>query len=251
MGTSMAGTTGMTALHRHGRPRLPSSSTHSADEGSRSFDDGDPRRLRLNKVLAGIALILLAPLLVVIAIAIKLSSKGPIIYTQPRVGLDRRRDEDECVDHRRVQDLGGKPFRIYKFRTMEVDAESESGAVWAKQDDPRVTWFGKVLRKTRLDELPQLFNVLIGEMSIVGPRPERPAIFADLRNKVPTYQYRQRTRPGITGLAQINQQYDRSLDDVRRKVAYDLEYIEKQSFLEDLRIMIKTLPVVFFRRGGW
>ncbi len=248
MGTSMAG---ITDLHRHSQPQVQREQIFPAGDGPRPFDDQDPRRLKLNKILAGIALFLLSPLLVAIAVTIKLTSKGPIIYHQPRVGLDRRRDDDTCTDRRRVQDLGGEPFRIYKFRTMTVDAENESGAVWAKQDDPRVTWFGKVLRKTRLDELPQLFNVLRGEMSIVGPRPERPAIFADLREKVPTYQYRQRTRPGITGLAQINQQYDQSLDDVRRKVEYDLEYIKKQSLLEDLRIMIKTLPVVFFRRGGW
>jgi lipopolysaccharide/colanic/teichoic acid biosynthesis glycosyltransferase len=223
----------------------------SSANGSHPPEQDDPLRLKLNKTLAGIALFLLAPLLVAIAVAIKLTSKGPIIYTQPRVGLDRRSDDETSPKHHRVQDLGGKPFRIYKFRTMTVDAEKNSGAVWAQKNDPRVTWLGGLLRKSRLDELPQLFNVLSGEMNMVGPRPERPAIFADLRDKVPTYQHRQRTRPGITGLAQINQQYDRNLDDVRRKVAYDLEYIEKQSILEDLRIMLKTLPVVFFRRGGW
>ena len=248
MGTSMAG---ITDLHRHSQPQVRREQIFPAGDGPHPFDDEDPRRLKLDKALAGVGLLLISPLLVAIAVTIKLGSKGPIIYTQARVGLDRRRDDDACPNRRRVQDLGGEPFRIYKFRTMTVDAENESGAVWAQQNDPRVTWLGKVLRRTRLDELPQLFNVLRGEMSIVGPRPERPAIFADLRDKVPTYQYRQRTRPGITGLAQINQQYDQNLDDVRRKVEYDLEYIKKQSLIEDVRIMIKTLPVVFFRRGGW
>lgn len=242
--------TGIRELHPHNQPQvLPQESITLGDGGS-VLNDEDPLRLRLNKIMAGVALVLLSPLLLAIAVVIKLTSKGPIIYSQPRIGLDRRRDDTRSNRHR-VQDLGGSPFRIYKFRTMTVDAEKESGAVWAQENDPRVTLFGKILRKSRLDELPQLFNVLRGEMSMVGPRPERPAIFADLKNKVPTYQYRQLTRPGITGLAQINQQYDQNLDDVRRKVAYDLEYIKHQSMLEDLRIMVKTIPVVLFRRGGW
>lgn len=247
MGISM---TGIREIHRHDQPQVLYKEFFPAGVGTSRSKDEDQRRLRLNKIMAGIALILLSPLFLAIGVAIKLTSKGPIIYSQPRIGLDRRRD-DANSNHHRVQDLGGKPFRIYKFRSMTVDAENESGAVWAEQNDPRVTWFGKGLRKSRLDELPQLFNVLRGEMSIVGPRPERPVIFADLRDKVPTYQYRQRIRPGITGLAQINQQYDQNLDDVRRKVEYDLEYIEHQSMLEDLRIMVKTIPVVLFRKGGW
>jgi lipopolysaccharide/colanic/teichoic acid biosynthesis glycosyltransferase len=134
---------------------------------------------------------------------------------------------------------------------MRVDAERESGAVWAAQDDPRVTPLGRLLRQYRLDEIPQLLNVLRGEMNIVGPRPERPTIFAELREHIAEYPLRQRAKPGITGLAQINHHYDRSLDDVRTKVRFDLEYIRRQSLREDLRIMLKTLPVVLFRRGGW
>ena len=247
MGISMTGTPD---LQLHSQPTVQREQVYRAGDTPHTLDYENPRRLKLNKIMAGVALFLLAPLLLAIAVMIKLTSKGPIIYTQSRVGLDRRRDDGANANHR-VQDLGGKPFRIYKFRTMTVDAEQASGAIWAQKNDPRVTWFGGLLRKSRLDELPQLFNVLRGEMSMVGPRPERPAIFADLRDKVPTYQYRQRTRPGITGLAQINQQYDQNLDDVRRKVAYDLEYIEHQSMMEDLRIMVKTVPVVLFRRGGW
>ena len=143
------------------------------------------------------------------------------------------------------------PFRIYKFRSMTVEAEKNSGAVWATKDDARVTWVGKILRKARLDELPQFFNVVKGEMSVVGPRPERPAIFADLKSQVDNYQIRQRALPGITGLAQISQAYDASLDDVRSKVEHDLQYIQHQSIKEDFRIMLKTIPVVLFRRGGW
>lgn len=208
-------------------------------------------RARVNFWIALVALVLLTPFILLIATAIKLTSKGPIIYTQPRVGLDRRRDVTSPSNYRRVQDLGGMPFRIYKFRTMTVDAEKDSGAVWAGKDDARVTWVGRILRKGRLDELPQFFNVLMGEMSIVGPRPERPAIFANLKSQVDNYEVRQRTLPGITGLAQISQSYDATIDDVRRKVEYDLEYIERRGILEDLRIMVKTVPVVLFLRGGW
>lgn len=211
----------------------------------------DAIRARVNFWIAFVALVLLTPFILLIAAAIKLTSKGPIIYSQPRVGLDRRRDVTSPSNYRRVQDLGGMPFRIYKFRTMTVDAERDSGAVWAGKDDARVTWVGRILRKARLDELPQFFNVLMGEMSIVGPRPERPAIFANLKSQVDDYQVRQRTLPGITGLAQISQSYDTSIEDVRRKIQYDLEYIERQSIFEDLRIMINTVPVVLFRRGGW
>ena len=117
--------------------------------------------------------------------------------------------------------------------------------------DPRVTWVGRMLRQTRLDELPQLFNVLNGDMNVVGPRPERPSIFARLADEVVDYPLRQAARPGITGLAQISQQYDSSVEDVRRKLAFDLEYIRTQSFWLDLRIMLKTVPVILFRKGGW
>ena len=143
------------------------------------------------------------------------------------------------------------PFRIYKFRSMTVEAEKDSGAVWAAKNDSRVTWVGRIIRTARLDELPQFFNVLKGEMRIVGPRPERPAIFANLKEQVDNYQVRQRALPGITGLAQISQAYDASIEDVRAKVEHDLQYIERQNIKEDLRIMLKTIPVVLFRRGGW
>jgi lipopolysaccharide/colanic/teichoic acid biosynthesis glycosyltransferase len=134
---------------------------------------------------------------------------------------------------------------------MRVDAEKDTGAVWAQQEDPRVTPVGRVLRQYRLDELPQFFNVLRGEMNIVGPRPERPQIFARLREDIVEYPLRQRAKPGITGLAQINNKYDACLDDVRRKVDFDLRYIQRQSVSEDLKIMLKTVPVILFRRGGW
>lgn len=208
-------------------------------------------RQGVNMGLAGIALVVLSPLLLVIGLLVKLTSRGPIFYTQERVGLDRRARSLRPTNHRRALDLGGQPFTIYKFRTMSMDAEHKTGAVWAAKDDPRVTQIGRFLRQYRLDELPQLINVLKGEMSIVGPRPERPAIFAQLRANIAEYPLRQRAKPGITGLAQINHHYDACLDDVKKKVEFDLQYIQRQSLLEDLKIMVKTVPVVLLRRGGW
>ena len=205
----------------------------------------------VNLTLALMALLALLPVFVLIAVLIRLTSRGPVFYLQERVGLDRRLPGPGPHNHRRAHDLGGRPFTIYKFRTMRVDAEQLSGAVWAQQQDPRVTPLGRVLRQYRLDELPQLLNVLRGEMNIVGPRPERPTIFAELRGHIAEYPLRQRAKPGITGLAQINHHYDRSIDDVRTKVGYDLEYIRRQSLREDLRIMLKTIPVILLRRGGW
>jgi lipopolysaccharide/colanic/teichoic acid biosynthesis glycosyltransferase len=205
----------------------------------------------LNILFALTALVLLLPIMLVIALLIRLTSRGPALYTQARIGLDRRLPFVTNHNQRRQRDLGGQPFTIYKFRTMRVDAEHHSGAVWAQQRDPRVTPIGRLLRQYRLDELPQLLNVLKGEMNIVGPRPERPTIFAELREHIAEYPLRQRAKPGITGLAQINHHYDRSLDDVRTKVHYDLEYIRRQSVAEDFRIMLKTVPVILLRRGGW
>ncbi|MDQ2683084.1 MAG: sugar transferase, partial [Chloroflexota bacterium] len=146
----------------------------------------------INFLIAAIALFLALPLLLLIAVAIKLTSRGPVLYTQERVGLGRRVTGTGPDDPRRVRDLGGRPFTIYKFRTMRVDAEAQSGAVWATQNDPRVTPVGRFLRQYRLDEIPQLLNVMRGEMNIVGPRPERPTIFAELREHIKEYPLRQR-----------------------------------------------------------
>jgi lipopolysaccharide/colanic/teichoic acid biosynthesis glycosyltransferase len=208
-------------------------------------------RAWVNTLLAIVALVVLSPLMLLIAVVVKLTSRGPALYTQTRVGLDRRLPGSGADNHRRALDLGGKPFTIYKFRTMYLDAERQSGAVWATKGDARITPVGHFLRQYRLDELPQLFNVLKGEMNIVGPRPERPTIFAELTQNIAEYPLRQRAKPGITGLAQINHHYDECLDDVRKKVQYDLEYIQRQGLLEDFKIMLKTIPVVLLRRGGW
>ncbi len=205
----------------------------------------------LNVIVAFVGLVITMPVWLLIAAAIKLTSRGPVFYTQTRVGLDSRCDDGRRPDSRRSHDIGGRPFTIYKFRTMTVDAEREGQAVWASANDQRVTNFGGFLRSCRLDELPQLLNVLRGEMNIVGPRPERPQLFAELRTQIPHYAQRQRVPPGITGHAQVHLQYDTSVEDVKKKVQHDLEYIAKRSAWEDFKIMLKTIPVMLFRKGGW
>jgi lipopolysaccharide/colanic/teichoic acid biosynthesis glycosyltransferase len=205
----------------------------------------------LNVAAAVLLLLAAAPLMVVVALAVKLTSPGPVLFTQPRVGLDRRRGWPAGrFNHQRSIDYGGRLFRIYKFRTMTHPKDRGQKQSWARPDDPRITPLGRILRKTRLDELPQLFNVLKGDMNIVGPRPEQPEIFRKLRKEIPEYSYRQRVLPGITGWAQVNRHYDRCIADVRRKVALDLEYIHRQSAMEDLRIMVRTVPVMLFQRGS-
>jgi lipopolysaccharide/colanic/teichoic acid biosynthesis glycosyltransferase len=198
-----------------------------------------------------IGLLLLLPLFILIAVAIRLSSRGPVIYAQTRVGLDRRWRETLALRERRLEDLGGQVFTIFKFRTMRVDAERFSGAVWAQAHDPRVTPIGRFLRKFRLDELPQLWNIVRGDMNIVGPRPERPSIAARLREDIPEYRFRHRVRPGLTGLAQINQHYDACLEDVRAKVRWDLTYLRTQSLWLDVRIILQTVPAVLLKFRGW
>jgi len=204
-----------------------------------------------NLVVAAVMLVLLSPVMLLAALIVMATSRGPVLYTQTRVGVDRRWARTRALHERRREDLGGVPFTIYKFRSMKLDAEVNGQAVWAKQDDDRVTSVGKFMRRSRVDELPQLFNVIRGDMNIVGPRPERPSIFVRLREQIADYPVRQRVKPGITGLAQICNPYDTNLDDVRRKVAFDIEYMRNQSLVEDIRIMAKTVPVMLFRVGGW
>lgn len=210
----------------------------------------DGARRALNVSIAILALLLALPVMAVIAVLIKLTSRGPVLFAQPRVGLDRRAPDHAGGNWRRHSDFGGQTFTMYKFRTMRANGDS-APQVWALRDDPRVTAVGSVLRKFRLDELPQLWNVLVGDMNVVGPRPEQPAIFASLREQIDEYQTRQRVLPGITGWAQINRAYDSCVDDVREKLSYDLEYIRQRSALEDLKIMCLTPAVMLGRRGGW
>ena len=207
----------------------------------------------VNVLVAGLALMLLAPICVVVAVLIKLTSPGPVFYTQTRVGADRRgrrSEEPDAAGERRREDFGGQPFTILKFRSMRVDAEANGQAVWATKHDSRITPLGQVLRKSRLDEVPQLINVMRGEMNIVGPRPERPSIVVRLCEHVTAYPMRHRVKPGITGWAQINHSYDASIEDVRKKVAFDLEYIRTQSLWLDVKIMCLTIPVMVFKRGA-
>jgi exopolysaccharide biosynthesis polyprenyl glycosylphosphotransferase len=172
-------------------------------------------------------LLLLIPFLLLINVFI---NKGPLLYTQERVGKK------------------GKSFKIYKLRSMVVDAE-KNGAVWAEKNDMRITKFGKFLRKTRLDEFPQFFNILKGEMSVIGPRPERPIFVADLSKKIPFYPTRHIIKPGLTGWAQVNTSYGASVEDSLTKLQYDLFYIKHRNVFLDLNIAIKTLSTVIFYRG--
>jgi lipopolysaccharide/colanic/teichoic acid biosynthesis glycosyltransferase len=240
--------------HRTSRPARRGNKLRLVEDGQARLtvqDRSESLNRALNVTLAVIALVVLAPVYIFLAILVKLTSRGPVFYSQTRIGIDRRAGRASAPSHRRIQDLGGQVVTIYKFRTMYVNAEQHSGAVWAAKADPRVTRVGQWLRKYRLDELPQLINVLKGDMNIVGPRPERPSIFLKMCKEIPDYAARQRSKPGITGLAQINQHYDSSVDDVRNKLRFDLLYLSRQCLLEDFKIMLKTVPVMLFRRGGW
>jgi sugar transferase (PEP-CTERM system associated) len=179
-------------------------------------------------LIASLLLIILSPVMVLVAIAVKLTSPGPIFHRQVRVGLD------------------GKPFTIYKFRSMYVDAEARTGPVWATKDDPRITPVGKWIRRFRLDELPQLLNVIRSDMSLVGPRPERPEFVKSLAEKIPYYNYRHCVRPGITGWAQINYKYGDTMEDVIMKLEYDLYYIKNLAVSLDLFIIFHTAKVMLF-----
>ena len=201
-----------------------------------------------NIAVAAVALVILLPAIIVIGFLIRLDSPGPVVYRQLRIGLDRRgRLDERDRTGRRVSDLGGRPFMLYKFRTMRVDAELDSGPVWATRDDTRATRVGRWLRRTRLDEIPQFWNVLKGDMAVVGPRPERPNFVLELQKEIDGYRLRNRVKPGITGWAQVHKPSDQSVEDVREKVGYDLEYVRRRSLWFDLMIMFRTLPVMFER----
>lgn len=182
-------------------------------------------------VLSLILLILSSPITLAFMIAIKLDSKGPVFYLQERMGLN------------------GKIFKIVKFRTMVQDAEKVSGPVWSTKDDPRITKVGKFIRKVRIDEIPQAVNVLMGDMSFVGPRPERPYFVEKLSEEIPLYKRRLKVRPGITGWAQVKHKYDETIEDVKMKLRYDLFYIENMSLRMDFKIIFRTVFVVLFGKG--
>jgi len=201
-----------------------------------------------------IGLILTVPFFIVIPILIKLDSPGPVFYRQERIGINRRRlnikvQKEMGMADRRKKAGFGKPFMVIKFRTMHRYAEKTSGPVWAKKKDPRITRIGAFLRATRIDEIPQLFNVLKGDMSLVGPRPEREFFIRKLKNSIDNYEKRLLVKPGLTGLAQVEHKYDESEDDVRLKVKYDIDYIRNLKILMDFKIILKTVFVVLSAKG--
>lgn len=225
----------LTRLYEHLSQRVP---VRHIDEhwfiacfsGSRGSFHAHAKRI-LDVSFACVGLLFALVLWPCIAIAIALGDSGPLLYSQERVGLDGRR------------------FRLYKFRTMRCDAE-QHGAVWARPNDERVTRVGRFLRQTRLDELPQLFNVLKGDMSLVGPRPERPEFVQDLERVIPYYQRRHLVLPGVTGWAQVRFPYGGSIADAEEKLKYDLYYLKHRSIVFDLLILLRTVSVVLYKTGA-
>lgn len=194
----------------------------------------EKRLKRLLDILISFIILLISlPITIITAVAIKLDSKGPVFFTQERCGMN------------------GVGFRMIKFRSMFADAEKRTGPVWSAKDDPRITRIGKIIRKLRIDEIPQMINVLRGEMSMVGPRPERPFFVEKLAEEIPYYKRRLKVRPGITGWAQVKHKYDESIEDVKVKLRYDLFYIENMSLRMDFKIIFRTVFVVLFGKGHY
>ncbi|QDV31926.1 UDP-N-acetylgalactosamine-undecaprenyl-phosphate N-acetylgalactosaminephosphotransferase [Planctopirus ephydatiae] len=235
---------------------------------TRCLSEGTRLAKRVMDIVGALVLIAAtAPLMVLAAILVRVSSPGPIIFCQTRVGLNQRksgrrdrRNQRQAVlppgverrhpeNNRRKEDGYGKPFTLYKFRTMRTDAE-KNGAQFAVQGDPRVTPAGRFMRKTRLDELPQLWNVLKGEMSLVGPRPERPEFIEKLSAEIPNYINRLGLKPGLTGLAQVINGYDNDIESFRRKVNLDLLYLQNCSIWNDFKILLRTVRVVLTGSGA-
>jgi sugar transferase (PEP-CTERM system associated) len=183
-------------------------------------------------ILSSVMLVILSPVMLLVVIAIKLDSRGPVLFSQERVGEF------------------GKPFVLYKFRSMRTDAEAKSGPVWAQEDDPRVTRLGRFMRKVRLDELPQLWNVFTGDMSFVGPRPERQFFVEELKKKIPYYNERFSVKPGVTGWAQIMYPYGATEKDALEKLKYDLYYIKNMSFAFDMMVIFRTVKTVLSGSGA-
>jgi sugar transferase (PEP-CTERM system associated) len=203
------------------------------------FSDGPVKTLLTETIrrtvdvgLSLMGIILSAPVMALAALSIKVDSPGPVLFRQGRVGKD------------------GKVFMLYKFRSMTVDAEQRTGPVWASEDDPRITRVGRLLRKIRLDETPQMFNVLRGDMSFIGPRPERPVFVNQLKEQIPFYVLRFAVKPGITGWAQVKYPYGSTVEDALEKLQYDLYYIKNMSIFLDLLILLKSVQVVLFARGA-
>jgi lipopolysaccharide/colanic/teichoic acid biosynthesis glycosyltransferase len=216
----------------------------------------------LDVSLSGTAIILLLPLMALVAVLIKVTSPGPVLFKQERIGINRRRaherhrqqphpnGERRNSDRRRRRGFG-KPFLMYKFRTMVTDAEKDGRPKFAFKGDPRITPLGAILRKARIDELPQFFNVLKGDMSVVGPRPERAYFIDEIDAHIPTFKYRLRAKPGITGLAQVELGYANDTEGMRRKLRFDLKYIQSINVVSDIRILYRTIFVVLTGKGAY
>ena len=230
----------------------------------RSLDGWTQRAKRWMDVFCAVVmLVLLAPVMLLVALAVRLTSPGPVLFRQIRTGLnlraprDRRGSRSDAAGDERRQKSNdrrqatcyGRPFVLYKFRTMRIDAE-KNGAQFATKGDSRVTSIGRFLRKSRLDELPQLWNVLRGEMSLVGPRPERPEFIESLSLEVPNYLLRLGIKPGLTGLAQVLNGYDNDIVGFRRKVALDLLYLQNCCVVNDVKILFRTVSVVLTGKGA-
>ena len=196
----------------------------------------DPLTMVLKRVLdivaSSIGIVLSFPIAILAALAVKLSSRGPIFFMQERVGED------------------GETFRLIKFRTMDQNAEAKSGPVWAQKNDSRITPIGKIMRLTRVDEIPQFLNILGGQMSFVGPRPERPHFVDQLKQDIPFYPLRHTVKPGLTGWAQVCHPYGASIEDAQEKLRYDLYYIKNMSLLFDVNIMLRTVSVILRGTGA-
>lgn len=231
-----------------------------------------PRSLRISKrcvdILGSLILLMItSPIMLAAAVAVKLTSPGPVIYSQTRVGLNLRKKKKadrrtqsqgllaDMSDRRRPnrdrRELNnfGRPFTIYKFRTMRTDAERH-GAQLARQGDSRITPVGRLLRRTRIDELPQLWNILRGDMSLIGPRPERPEFMMQLQTQIPNFMDRLGLKPGLTGIAQVVNGYDNELEGFRRKVSYDLLYLQNCCLWNDIKILFRTIRVVITGEGA-
>jgi sugar transferase (PEP-CTERM system associated) len=204
----------------------------AASPGPCVFAERPSTLRRVSDVVLSLVLLLVTlPVMLFAATAIKLDGLGPVLYRQERVGLD------------------GRLFTLYKFRSMRTDAEA-TGPVWAAQRDSRVTRIGAIMRQTRIDELPQLFNILRGEMSFIGPRPERPHFVEKLAGIIPMYRERNRVKPGLTGWAQVNYPYGASVEDARMKLSYDLYYVKRRSLILDVLILLSTVRVILFQEGA-
>lgn len=258
-----AGTAGAFETYRTGPEPYVDDITYFARGVGRYSEESIKHIIRAKKIfdiiIASLALILAAPILLMAAVLIKLESRGPVLFTQERIGLNRRRGDRRSIFRvidgerrkadRRRSTHAGRPFRIYKLRTMVIDAEKEGPAL-ACRNDSRTTRVGRLLRKARIDEIPQFINVILGDMSFIGPRPERSFYINKIKQELPEFPLRLVLKPGLTGLAQVEDGYAQTLDRMRDKLFFDLKYIAEMSILQELKIFCKTFLVVLTGKGA-